>query len=84
MANIILLVIALISFLVQVGVSIFYSINIVDISTQVNQIQKKIATNQLDLQNIKAQYNQLNSISFVKDQPANKTNSPITQSIILN
>ena len=83
MANVILLIIAIASFLIQVGFSIFYSINIVDISSRVNQIQKVIEAGQLDLQQIKARYYQFNSISFIRDQGANKTHSPITKSIIL-
>lgn len=83
MVNILLLVFSIICFLSQVGYSIFYSVGIVDVSTQVNQAQKQLESNQIELQKIKAQYYELNSLSSLKANPSTSSLNPITKTIRL-
>lgn len=84
MRNVLLLVFSVICFLSQVGYSIFYSINIVDISTQANQIQKKLETNQIELQLLKTKYLEQSSLTTLQNNPTTKNLVPITKTVQLN
>ncbi|MFA5894290.1 MAG: hypothetical protein WC851_00765 [Candidatus Shapirobacteria bacterium] len=84
MSNIVLLVFSVICFLAQVGFSIFYSINIVDISNQANLVQKKLETNQIEAQLYKTTYLEQNSLTKLQNNPTTKNLKPITKTIQIN
>lgn len=82
MSNVLLLVVAVVSFITQVVYSIHYSISIVDISTKVNQIQHQVELEQIQVADIKSKYYQSTSISTLKSHtPASL--KPITKTINL-
>lgn len=84
MYNIVLLVFTLICFLAQVGFSIFYSINIVDISNKANQVQKKLETSQIELQLLKTKYLEQSSLTVLQKNPSTKNLQPVTKTIHIN
>ncbi|MBI2465106.1 hypothetical protein HYV64_03085 [Candidatus Shapirobacteria bacterium] len=84
MYNIVLLVFTIICFLLQVGFSIFYSINIVDISNEANQVQKKLETSQIELQLLKAKYLEQSSLMVIQKDPSTKSLLPITKTVTIN
>jgi len=84
MSNIVLLVFSVICFLAQVGFSIFYSINIVDISNQANLVQKKLETNQIEAQLFKTTYLEQSSLTKLQNNPSTKNLKPITKTIQIN
>lgn len=84
MLNIVLLVFSVISFLTQVGFSIFYSINIVDISTRANLVQKKLETNQIELQLLKTKYLDQSSLTSLQNNPTTINLKPIIKTIQIN
>jgi len=81
MSNIVLLFFSVVCFLAQVGFSIFYSINIVDISAKANQIQKKLETNQIEIQQLKNQYFEQSSLTTLQNNPTTKELRPVTKKI---
>lgn len=84
MSNIVLLVFSVICFLAQVSFSIFYSINIVDISNQANLVQKKLETNQIEAQLYKTTYLEQSSLTKLQNNPTTKNLKPITKTIQIN
>lgn len=83
MSNVLLLVVAVISFITQVVYSIYYSISIVDISTRVNQIQHRLESEQIQVADIKSEFYQSTSISTLKSHPSTSL-KPITKTINLS
>ncbi len=73
MLNVFLLVLAITSFITQVGYSVYYSVGIVDISNRVNQTRDTLEKNQIELQQIKGQYFELNSISQISNATSSAT-----------
>jgi hypothetical protein len=82
MSNVLLLALAIVSFILQVGYSVYYSVNVVDISTKVNQIQNQLETEQILVADLKAKFFQTTSISNLQLQQSTSL-KPITKSLNL-
>jgi len=73
----------LISFVSQIGYSIYYSLKIVDENSLVNTLQQKLSKSQIDKQSLKYQFAKINSIQAVFNQPQTSQLIPISSTIDL-
>ncbi|MFZ2153246.1 MAG: hypothetical protein WAV41_04365 [Microgenomates group bacterium] len=81
MTNIVLVLLASATFLVQIAYSIYYSIKVVDLSSLVNSTQQQINTDQITLQREKTLYLSRNSLPFIIDQIKAKHYLPLSHKI---